>query len=222
MPKFKVVVKYPDWMQEGGITQTYSDEVEADTLEQAIEQVQSMAAADNRVRGEGPSASEFEFLDATEIKEFEATYIDHISTRHTGGGCMVDLVHLKSGHVIGITDESVVVYPSESSFDDPDNFDSRYLWAMDMAVGVVEEASALDKPVRYYAVTGRVPGDDEDTITTGTANDDDHAREQFIEAVMAARKITREELIANDEGMIINTVVSSDSPITIETAIRRL
>jgi len=121
MPRFRIVVKYPNWMQCGGITQTYCDTVESETLGQAIMDVQDMAARANLVDGDGPSADDFEFLGAEEIKGFAATYIDAVATENTGGGCMVDFVYLKSGGVIGITDDSVVLYSSREAFDKADS-----------------------------------------------------------------------------------------------------
>lgn len=44
------------------------------------------------------------------------TYIDHIETANTGGGCMVDFIVLKDGRVLGIDGESVVLYPSIAAF----------------------------------------------------------------------------------------------------------
>ena len=40
----------------------------------------------------------------------ECEYIKEIVTEQTGGGCMVDYIVLKSGHVIGVNDE-VIVHP---------------------------------------------------------------------------------------------------------------
>ena len=46
------------------------------------------------------------------------TYIKDVYTENTGGHCMVDFVVLKSGRVIGITDESLCVYRDFKSYDD--------------------------------------------------------------------------------------------------------
>lgn len=43
-------------------------------------------------------------------------FVQQVFTENTGGGCMVDLVVLNEGRVIGITDESVVLYPSMNAF----------------------------------------------------------------------------------------------------------
>jgi len=39
-------------------------------------------------------------------------YIKSIETVNTGGGCMVDLIHLHDGRVIGLNDECCVLYAS--------------------------------------------------------------------------------------------------------------
>jgi hypothetical protein len=44
------------------------------------------------------------------------TYVTKVETVNTGGNCMVDLIHLPDGRVVGINDECVVVYPDESDF----------------------------------------------------------------------------------------------------------
>jgi len=45
-------------------------------------------------------------------------HIDRIETRNTGGGIMVDFVFLKSGQVITISDDSVLVNESEEAWYD--------------------------------------------------------------------------------------------------------
>jgi len=49
-------------------------------------------------------------------------YIENVTIENTGGGCWVDFVHLKSGKVIGISDEAACIYPSMASFYDEDEF----------------------------------------------------------------------------------------------------
>lgn len=44
--------------------------------------------------------------------ELETEYVKSVSSWDSGGGIMVDIVELKDGRVLGITDESVVLYPS--------------------------------------------------------------------------------------------------------------
>jgi hypothetical protein len=43
-------------------------------------------------------------------------YIKEITTENTGGGCMVDFVHLHDGRVIGLNDECVVLYQNMDEF----------------------------------------------------------------------------------------------------------
>lgn len=43
-------------------------------------------------------------------------YIKKIDTVNTGGGCMVDLIHLHDGRVIGLNDECAVLYESLDAF----------------------------------------------------------------------------------------------------------
>jgi hypothetical protein len=38
------------------------------------------------------------------------TFIEKITSEDTGGGCIVDFVHLKDGRILGITAESVCLY----------------------------------------------------------------------------------------------------------------
>jgi hypothetical protein len=45
----------------------------------------------------------------------EHEYIEKVETEHTGGGVMVDYVHLKSGQVLGVSDECVVLYEDEDA-----------------------------------------------------------------------------------------------------------
>ena len=43
-------------------------------------------------------------------------FISEITTDNTGGGCLVDFIHLKSGHVVCVNDEAVTIYPSKEHF----------------------------------------------------------------------------------------------------------
>ena len=47
-------------------------------------------------------------------------YIQKIDTVNTGGGCMVDLIHLHDGRVIGLNDECAVLYNNMDEFWDCD------------------------------------------------------------------------------------------------------
>jgi hypothetical protein len=56
------------------------------------------------------------------------TYIRHVKTENTGGGCMVDFVILDDRRVIAINDEMICVYQSEKHFwDSVDSGDSNGL-----------------------------------------------------------------------------------------------
>lgn len=43
-------------------------------------------------------------------------FVTKIETVNTGGGCMVDIVHLWDGRVITLNDECLCVFKSESAF----------------------------------------------------------------------------------------------------------
>jgi hypothetical protein len=43
-------------------------------------------------------------------------YIAQITSENTGGGCIVDFVHLKDGRILGINDEYMVLYDSMDEF----------------------------------------------------------------------------------------------------------
>lgn len=43
-------------------------------------------------------------------------YITKIETVNTGGGCMVDFVHLPDGRVIGVNSDAIVLYSSMDAF----------------------------------------------------------------------------------------------------------
>lgn len=58
-------------------------------------------------------------------------FIKQVFTENTGGGCMVDFIELKTGQVIGLNDECVVLYPSmvayrEGTVEDFDGFRMFY------------------------------------------------------------------------------------------------
>lgn len=55
------------------------------------------------------------------------TYITKIETVNTGGGCMVDLLTLSDGRVIGINDECVALYESMDTFDSGDSIEAFYM-----------------------------------------------------------------------------------------------
>lgn len=43
-------------------------------------------------------------------------FIADISSMDTGGGCIVDFVHLKDGRILGINDETMVLYKDMEQF----------------------------------------------------------------------------------------------------------
>ncbi len=69
-------------------------------------------------------------------------FIKQVFTENTGGGCMVDFIELKTGQVIGLNDECVVLYPSmvayrEGAVEDFDGFRMFYR---------PEASTIIDKP----------------------------------------------------------------------------
>ncbi|MBD9363772.1 hypothetical protein [Methylomonas fluvii] len=50
--------------------------------------------------------------------ELDTEYVKSVSSWDSGGGILVDIVELKSGRVLGITDESVVLYPSMAALEE--------------------------------------------------------------------------------------------------------
>ena len=43
-------------------------------------------------------------------------FVKRVFTKDTGGGCLVDFVELKTGQIIGLNDECVVLYPNMDAF----------------------------------------------------------------------------------------------------------
>jgi hypothetical protein len=54
---------------------------------------------------------------------FASSYLLRVETVNTGGGCMVDLLHMQDGRCVGLNDESIVVYRNAQDFHD--NEDDR-------------------------------------------------------------------------------------------------
>lgn len=48
--------------------------------------------------------------------EVNGKFIKKVWTENTGGGCMVDMIELEDGRVIGINEECVVLYESMDQF----------------------------------------------------------------------------------------------------------
>ncbi len=46
------------------------------------------------------------------------TYLHQMRTENTGGGCMVDILMFEDGRYLGVTDESVVLYPKDKTEND--------------------------------------------------------------------------------------------------------
>ena len=44
--------------------------------------------------------------------KFDAHFIEQVETFDTGGGCQLDVIHLKDGRVIALTDEVAVLHKS--------------------------------------------------------------------------------------------------------------
>lgn len=71
-----------------------------------------------------------------------AEYIEELLTINSGGGVMLDAVVLKSGHVIGISDECLCVYPSRAEWEDDDGRDRPLIYFED----VKSKDSTEDRP----------------------------------------------------------------------------
>ena len=69
-------------------------------------------------------------------------YVKKLFAEDTGGGCLVDLVFLEGGKVLGITDECVCLYESHEHFFETLNtgYDVPILWLDE------EQAKAEYKP----------------------------------------------------------------------------
>lgn len=50
--------------------------------------------------------------------ELDTEYVKSVSSWDSGGGIMIDVIELKDGRVLGITDESVVLYPSMEALEE--------------------------------------------------------------------------------------------------------
>ena len=48
--------------------------------------------------------------------DYQFEYIESAGPLNTGGGIMVDMLYLKDGTIVGISDELIVLYPSEDAF----------------------------------------------------------------------------------------------------------
>jgi len=62
--------------------------------------------------------------------ELGTEYIKSISSWDSGGGIVIDIVELKDGRVLGITDESVVLYPSMDALEEGEADDAAGVIAL--------------------------------------------------------------------------------------------
>jgi len=62
--------------------------------------------------------------------ELGTEYIKSISSWDSGGGIVIDIVELKDGRVLGITDESVVLYPSMDTLEEGEADDAAGVIAL--------------------------------------------------------------------------------------------
>jgi hypothetical protein len=62
--------------------------------------------------------------------ELGTEYIKSISSWDSGGGIVIDIVELKDGRVLGITDESVVLYPSMEALESGESDDTAGMIAL--------------------------------------------------------------------------------------------
>jgi hypothetical protein len=68
--------------------------------------------------------------------------------------------------------------------------------------------------MKYYLVTGRADGDDEDTAMQFPADGPNHAAEKFNWELRLARNLPT--LAASGPEIYVNTIARSDTPITLE------
>jgi hypothetical protein len=62
--------------------------------------------------------------------ELGTEYIKSISSWDSGGGIVIDIVELKDGRVLGITDESVVLYPNMDALEEGESHDAAGMIAL--------------------------------------------------------------------------------------------
>jgi hypothetical protein len=56
--------------------------------------------------------------------ELGTEYIKSISSWDSGGGIVIDIVELKDGRVLGITGESVVLYPNMDALEEGESYNA--------------------------------------------------------------------------------------------------
>ncbi|WP_374090125.1 hypothetical protein [Methylomicrobium lacus] len=62
--------------------------------------------------------------------ELGTEYIRSVSSWDSGGGITVDIVELSDGRVLGITDESVVLYPNMEALESGESDDAAGVIAL--------------------------------------------------------------------------------------------
>ncbi|MGZ4011068.1 MAG: hypothetical protein ACXVLF_08950 [Flavisolibacter sp.] len=62
--------------------------------------------------------------------ELGTEYIKSISSWDSGGGIVIDIVELKDGRVLGITDESVVLYPNMDALEEGESHNEAGMIAL--------------------------------------------------------------------------------------------
>ncbi len=77
------------------------------------------------------------------------SWTSRFETVNTGGGCMVDLIHLQDGKVIGISDECVAVYINEDVFWNGDGGEHTAIWLKDVKAPDEESEIATDETRSY-------------------------------------------------------------------------
>lgn len=82
--------------------------------------------------------------------------------------------------------------------------------------GTFRDASpAADEGLHYFAVTGRIPGDDEDTTHLYQAEDREHAVEQFKDEMWSGRDAEERTATEESDGTdtYVTSVIVSDAPL---------
>ena len=102
-------------------------------------------------------------------------FVKRFFSECTGGGCKVDFFELHHGQVVGLNDESIVLYPTLTAFyegDEDGNFDFPTIWRTSVPTTIekprlgaytdsVQEEYTVDL---YILDTGEVLGIDGDSI----------------------------------------------------------
>lgn len=68
-------------------------------------------------------------------------FVTRVCTENTGGGCMVDLLELVDGRVLGVSDDCVVLYPNAAAIhegDEAGDYDFPTIWRPEASSIAVE------------------------------------------------------------------------------------